>query len=667
MGKTPKALTCVPVREFMKFKPMDMLKGLRRDHRVVFDDGIVKDMKSRDLILSRYIWMILEEFKELPIKASYTVEVYYKDGYYNGKSINSALSHIYKDIVNNHIKVMDDNRAIDHCFKSMYKIINTIYVDFPYNHPEYITGINIKDFWEIQKKKKLLESINQVNLSKQVEDINMSYMIMDEILRSEEFKDNPLAIAYKSGGANPNQVKQELGPVGFRTELDSSIYNIPTANSFTLGMDNMYSMAVESRSAAKSLFFSTKAIQQTEYFGREIQLTAMSVRHIEYKDCGTTKYTNWYVEKNDLKVMEGMYHFDKNGNSKVIESTDTHLIGKIIKLRTPHNCALEDKHNICAKCFGDMAYSVFPHTNIGHISGTTVSADISQKVLSTKHLISSASGGSIALTEITSKFFRVYNKNEFAINPELLKNNDKVEILIDYSECFGLGDIYSLQDLANIAPAKVSRISVITFKITDKKGKVHYESIPMGERNKKVSFTNKFLVFMSNNGHTLDNQDRYVIDITKWKSKTGIFVKPMVEFSYLDLAKDVKKLLMAGRISAKKENRKTPDVMLMELHNIINSKLQVNLTLLSVLVYALTVRDDGTSLQGDLSRNAENPTVSNMKEVIGRTLGSGYAHEAHLDILYNPNMFIPIGVTDHPLDAILMPEEVINHKYGVGS
>ena len=87
------------------------------------------------------------------------------------------------------------------------------------------------------------------------------------------------------------------------------------------------------------------------------------------------------------------------------------------------------------------------------------------------------------------------------------------------------------------------------------------------------------------NRWTLDSLDRVVIDLEDWDKSKPIVYTPEIEYSYLDLAIKVKSMFDVM------DPDETPEGFLQKLFDVINSKLSVNLSLLSAMSYGFTVRD----------------------------------------------------------------------------
>ena len=660
----------VPVREFMKFEPYTLTTDLRTDHSVLFEDNVVVDLNYKEIIIMRYIFIVIEKYPELKIVSDYNIQNYYVNGLFSKGTINKLYRHIFKDLVHYILEPQNRIDELDNIFKSMYIALNRIYNEVVYSNIEYASTINILDLLDIQFKPDMLDAMNKVKVEKSVDSINNAYKTLDKIFKTDEsIQDNNVTKAYLSGMVNANQIKQVLGPRGYGTEIDNKVYKTPIVSSFTMGMQNIYEMAVESRSGAKALYLSTNAVRTAEYFARELQLMTMAVEKIEFTDCGNKDYINWYVNedsgtgKSDLHTLQGKYYLnEETGKEEVIKLTDTHLIGKTIKLRSVVNCKLKNKYHVCSKCYGELAYSIFPHFSVGHISTTTLTEKITQSILSTKHLVASANTSDIVLDTTTAKFFTVKDKTSIAFKPEVIKNNNEVYIIISQDQCFGIKDI-KRSDISKLDPSRISRISTFLLKI--KVGdKFELFPIHINQGNRYGNFTVNFLEYIINSDYILDDQDRYVIPLDKFKSTAAIIRLPQVEFSFLEYAREIKKLLKSISVLKKSYSKETPESILQKLYTLVNTKLTINISVLEIIIYSMMIKSL-VPRNFDLARGADDPQIIGFKDIIAnRSLGAAYGWERVVNILLSPTAFDTSYIVNHPLDVLLCPNEVLTDKYG---
>ena len=666
----------VHIREFLKFKPIDMFNNYRTDNKIIFEDGVIVYVKHKDMVLTRYVIEVLEAYPELPIISDYLITNYYSNKTFTNKTVNSCFETILKDVVLKICQVKDDYSNLDRLYYNMYKVTEAIYNDIGYGAIEYSSSSNIIDYIDIQMDPRLLAAIDEVDEHKDVESIDKAYAVFDDIVRNDpKYKNNPITKAYVSGMVNPNQLKQMLGPRGYVTEIDGSIFKYPIASSFTLGMKTIYDLAIESRSGAKALFLSNKAVQDSEYLARELQLVTMVVEKLIKTDCGSRDYTNWYVRpsidgsKGDLKNLVGKRYLDIDGVEKIITKKDKHLEGNTIKLRSVLKCKLSNKGHVCSYCFGELSYGVLDYSNLGHYATATITQKITQSILSTKHLITSATTGNVKLEGDANIFFVTKDSDGIAFKPSLLtKSKMKHYIVITQEEAFGLKDIGSVDDIPKLDITRVSRIESMIIIAENDVGKKYYTAV-IKDGGKYGSFTHKFLEYIVKTGYKLDEKDRYVIDVSGWKYVSPIMLMPQLEFSFLELSKTVKKLFKYIKVYKNKatggySSKETPESLLQKFFDLINRKLDINIALMEVMIYAFTIKSMAAN-NYELARNSEKQEIADISHIMpNRSMGGNYAWEDIAQSIVSASSFRRTHRMNHPLDVLLKPNEVIKEYKG---
>lgn len=669
----PQALAIVLVREFMKFKPIELLHGLRTNMIVRFDDNVDIVMSHKEIILCRYLYEIFEYIPSIPITSVYCISKYYTNGIYTAKTINKLLEVMLESIVVNILRPNMSRALLSVIYQQMQRIYNDIYNNVVFDWVEYASSINIRLFLELQFKPELLDAMREVKETKSVHAVMNTYKILDRIMH--ENTHNSIARGYVCGTFNPNQIKQMLASRGYVTEIDSKIFKYPIASSFVLGMSDLYELTIESRAGAKALFLSNTAVQDSEYFAREMQLVTMIVEHLVDGDCGSKDYVDWYVRpagltnKSDIPNLIGKWYLNKDGNEEIITRQHTHLEGTTIKLRVAYRCQLEDKNSVCTKCFGELSYGIHKHSNLGHFSSTSVTQKISQAILSTKHMSFSATSNDIALSDTAKQFFVIKNNSNYAFKAGLIgKVKTKYKLIINQSEAFGLKDLPSSVNVYDLNPIRVSLISSVIIAV-ETNGKEEYFEISIRESNKLGSFTYGFLKYILDSNYTLDDYDRYVIDLSGWTTTEPVIEMPELEYNFLLLSKDTKSMLKHNKAKSAKvtDVEETQTALHQKLFDILNTKLEINSALVEVIVYGMSV----ASLEKgnfDLARNTPNPDVGRIKNIIGnRSLGAAYGWEEVVYTILSPRSFNGVNAVGHILDVMIKPNETILDYYGTVS
>ena len=686
MSKTPTVqskVRAIKVRDLLKYERSVVRDSIRTNSYVLFEDGVVVPMTYKEIILQRYLLDVNNVLPELPIVSSYAINNFYSNGQYTSRTFNDYYEVVMKDMVNKVFRIQGRKNQ-PKVFVAMWSTINKIYNEYVYEVLHHASSINILDFLEIQFKPDLIKAMQDVQLKLDNSSVQLTYEVLDNILRNDPLlKNNVIAKGYVAGTISANQIKQMLASRGFVTEIDSKIFKYPIASSFVLGMVDIYDLAIESRSGAKALYLSNKAVQSSEYFARELQLVTMVVEDLVDGDCGNDQYINWFVKpkeitgKGDFKNLLGKKFINPETNQvDIIDYHHQELIeGKTIKIRSVLHCKNKDPKTICTSCFGDLSYSMHEHTNIGHYCSTEVTEKLTQSILSTKHLTSSATTNGLQLTGDALEFFRVKNKNTYAFKNGILKttkNKTNFKLVISQKSGFGLKDLAGSLDVYKLNPTNITLIDIFYIVVTID-GKDQWYIINVEDSNKLGSFTYEFLEYVIKEGYTLDDNDNIVINLNNWTSNDGILTMPELEYNFLALANQIKSAFKYMATIKNGTALETPESLLQNVFHIVNTKLDVNLAILEVIVYAFTVYDvvddeaKGINLNKNygLGRNTKEQRLMRIEDIItNRSLGAGYAWERVVNNILSPKSFYGKNGISHPLDVLVTPNEVIRDYYG---
>ena len=660
----------IHIRTLFKIS-LEEIRELRTNLNIVFEDGVeLKDLNYKHIIVFRFLLDFINEIKPMEITSDIWIDNYLENGYFNKSTYTKMYSTILKKYVEKYIKPTYDITLLKPLLQGMYRAINKIPRYLNDVIGKYVISVDIQDIIYVQFQEELLESIKEVHEHPSQANILKSYDTLDRIVREKLDKENIIRLIYLSGMVSLNQIKQLFGSRGYLTELDNSIFKYPMSNSFTLGAKNIYELTIESRAGAKALYLSTKAIQNSEYMARELQLAGMYIERIEWTDCGQKDYKEFLITENNFKNFIGkrFYNEETQQEDTVRQELKDKLIGKDVKIRIATRCKLRDKKKVCAACIGDLAFSILPHFNLGHVAITTVTRDITQSILSTKHLTGSATSGEIVLRPDVEKYFTLRNKNKLFINKQLAERKTVdlyLHILQSEVPTFYTALKKNLQDI-NLNQGSVENIIL---EIKDNRNNEHkFESLNMkaGSRRPQLSINMWNYLIKNRDRITLNEYDHYVIPLDEWNHKDPIFKYEEKEFDFAALSKQFKSLLESRKyLKDRKTGRYipeyTPEVLLEKLFELVNTKLSVNIAKLEILVYAF-IAQDFNNRDYDLGRNSKYRDLIGLKFAIaGRSLGSALNWDENAKKVYYPHSYIPDKKPDHPLDVLLSPNEVVKY------
>jgi hypothetical protein len=665
-------VTVYNARDVLAMSIDDIASLPTKEITILFEDNITIKTTIRKTVYSKFFWRIHETYDKLPIYSRHFVDhiLSKNDGALNSDTHISLLSIIAKDTIE--LYQLDDPVLKERLYALIYQITNTIYNDLGKYIETSVVSIDILDFLNIAFDPRTIEA-NQ-SLKPTPKNIEKMHKKVLNIINTGINENNNIVKAIKAKMVNANQVTQCLSLRGYLSEVDGKVLAIPITSNFTLGLNKLHDFVLESRSAAKSLYFSEAPLEDAEYFARRLQLLCMYVERLVPGDCGSTDYVKWQVRgptftdtgeleyQGDLNFMKGKWYLDPVSNTfKAIEGNEKHLENQTILLRSTLSCKLPNKHEVCHRCFGKLASNINAYTNLGHICAATMTRQTSQSVLSIKHYLSSSLVASLSLNNTLAKYFSVNKaKTSLIMLDHLKKLEPKLTIAKD--DALGLIDILSSDIVEDINPVYISSIDTIGLSLKINNNNI-IEELDMVQSNRKCMLSKPFITYVKDQSWTLDNNGNFVFDLKDWDYSQEILTYPKKEYSYSDHSKQVAKIIETG--ISELIDRGNPESIvytLKELFDLVNHKLNVNLSLLEVIIYAMSIpyTEDPNSTNSDLPRHYPEKCLGKYGQVIGgRSLSTIFAYQNQSKAILSPEAFSYENRPDSVYDTFLLPNQVL--------
>jgi hypothetical protein len=462
-------------------------------------------------------------------------------------------------------------------------------------------------------------------------------------MTDESLKDNFVAKSMRANFISSNQILQCIGPRGFGSDVDSSIFPNPILRSYTHGLRSLHDSLVESRSASKAYYFAKSPLEQTEYASRRFSLLAMTVKNVHYEDCGSKHYLDWYVRPaiveedgtviygGDLSLLQGKYYLNDAGALEIITSEHKHLIGTAVKLRSViAGCNHSDPNGVCSVCVGELSQNISPYANLGHHCAANLMQIISQSVLSTKHYDGSSKTDDIQLGEIERNFFTTdVTKKSYILLPGLSKL--ECSIIIPIAEASSLNEISIKDDMYDLSLTRISSITQVGISVNG-----NITALTVKQDSRRAVLTHEFLIYVKEVGYQADSNN-YIISLDGWDFGLPIMTLPDIAYSMLDHANNISDIIeskLSEILERTEEGRKFR--VLSELFELVNSKIKVNLSYLEVILYAAMVNDVKAN-DFNLPKNGEGVLSVASLNISRRSLGAALAYEGIYDTLLSPH------------------------------
>lgn len=654
----------------------ELIKTLSGTFILVFDDGeLVTNYK--ETIYSSFFWDFHRRYTYVPLKTSHHVASLFKrdeqNNYVTGNNGDTHLKLVNNIYWDTHaIKNKEQPHAYDNDLSLLtFETINNLY-NYLSDLDEFIESFDILDYLAIRAVPEVKEALDNI---KDDQAINDAYETVTKVIKTDKrLNNNPLVRADRDGSIKHMQLLQCIVARGKTTDIDSYQFPFGIKRGYLDGFRTIYETIIESRPASQSLFFNKDTLKKTEYFSRRLQIQTMIVERVHPGDCGSQNYLPWRLtgehydshgrltKKKDSHYFRGKYFLNEETNQlQEFKASDEHYIGKRLKFRSPiAGCFHPDPKGICSTCYGSLAMSVPSGANLGHLIAAYIMAKISQSILSLKHYQGSALIEKIELNQFQSRFFAI-NKNA---NAYLLKPNWKgkdLKMIIPKEEIIGITDLQLVADVRTFGSiTHFSEISNVSFMIKEEtltEGPVPVD-IGMGRRFGSLTFP--ALEYIKQHGWDYDIKGNYVIDMKDWNPETVFMKLPDIHVTASDLSKEIENLIEGRKTEMRqRDTHDAPEELLFNLHNTINSSLDINIALLEILVYAAMVQD-GQNGNFDLPKgNSRRGLGVSEVTIIRRGLGGGMGYEDHAATIQNPSSYEWKGRPSHVMDVFIKPAEAV--------
>lgn len=628
---------------------------------VEFDDGTTLNMSTREIIFSYYNWWPHREWPATPLLAEHAL-----NDHLTSKLILKLMELSSFAAYDTHLGQID----IEYLGLRIKQELNRIYNDMTRKLGAYVTGLDALDFVNVMRH----PEIKRVNDEIQAKDLNdrgvlanMEHYIdqthnaiLKVLMNDSSLKGNRLSEVVRADIVSPGQVLQCVGPRGYPSDIDSHIFKYPILRGFGHGIYKLHDHLIESRSAAKALFFTKDPLQTTEYFNREMQLNTATLRTLYYnEDCGSDEYVPWTITKKNLGITSGLWHFNTESTKlELITKKRTDLIGRTVLLRSAMTCKHHDAYGVCGKCYGELQLAVPRGTNIGHVSVTELCAMVSQNVLSTKHLDRTASIGEIVLTPFDRQFIRLHEGQLQLAIAKVLKGS-KVSIIVSKEDVANLADLNIIDDIRKLSVSKISAMDEVSFSVIDSEGDVSISPVMVNMGSRKASFTAEFLGYIRKEGYSIEGDRSISFSLDNWDFDKPVWILPRKHANMLDFLNEIKSNIKAsGKNRGKEQLDLTETIVLADaltdLYDLVSQKFQINLTHLATILRSTMIRSKKDN-DYRMPIPGGSRELGTYRDIITmRSLSALAAYQEQFKTFYDPRSYTVKDRPPHSFDPIVL-------------
>ena len=333
---------------------------------------------------------------------------------------------------------------------------------------------------------------------------------------------NPLIGFMETGSLKPNMLSQMILAYGLRSDIDDTVQRHIIKRSSLQGLRSTEDFATEYLSAKKSMWFSKNVIRNTQYSARKHKLLCASLPNIYPGDCGTPLTVPFYLNPDHKK---GYLYKDIVDRGRLVTLTPDVIdkyLGKDVQFKSPTVCKYTD--GACEACCGrngGKSIMTYPKGfHLGEAAACTLGGEVSQSIMSTKHLIWTDSVV-YQLPDIAKKFFMQYESSIYA-NKTLEKNMKRTSLVIPRKSMGPLSDL----NLETIPTASTySQIDQVAIYMKVSSGEfVRTMFDLMGDSKYLPYLSEDFLKYIHKmKEHIVVDQTSLMIPLNKWDADLEMF------------------------------------------------------------------------------------------------------------------------------------------------
>lgn len=640
------------VRQLIGVPIVEMLNSPEASKIIlIFDDGEIEST-SRECIHARYCWEMYSIFPTIKVSKEHHLHAHRRR--ITPSTDGEILNKIKWDCTFECHKHNIFPRLEESCQK-IYEVTDMMDT-FYHTVRDYAVFVSSTDFIELQQQPEIAAAMNELREKPAVvsADIPVVYNTIKRVIDTDKsLRRNAFVMSTKSEATKLGQLNKCIGPVGFIADVDSNIFRKPVVDSFVTGVSSIRDLVMESRTAAMSIFYQKHAMQQSEYLTRMLQLAAECVFSVRNGDCGSKRYLEVPIRtRADLKDMTGIWYIDpETETEKPITSKSFQLLKRVVRVRSVLHCQLPDRFGVCARCYGQLADSLFDTDNVGHIAATVIQQIVTQSILSNKHLVASASSDSVKLSNDDQQFIRPKGDggSTFYLNPALKGKHLTISFQGDTAS--RLQDIMYIEDISTVSPMRLTQLEELKFRIYRGDDLVQEYPLCVSTKSQKAFFTLEMLEFIRKFGWKIDSADHYVIDLADWDYSKPIIELPMVQYSTPAHMMAIKEMLTTD---SSKENKLSiakypnPSAALLAFHDLVKLRLSVNFAHLQTIILTYLCADP-SNFDYRLPLVKSTGTLMPYKDImVTRDFALAMSYEKHFDTFKSMRTYVIDQRHPHP-------------------
>ena len=527
-----------------------------------------------------------------------------------------------------------------------YDIVNQLYNYSVGNDMSFMVSLDVMDLINILTHPDIQEAKNLYKDGKFSADETNSNIYSKLLSDDPIFKENELAKGCRADIYSRRQIQQMVGIRGTIPDINGAVFVTPIDTSYAEGLNSNYDRQIESRTASIA-YANTKApLEDSQYHNRQCQLMGSVIRSVVHKDCGSQHAVSCTVHEGDLKFLMGKFHMVDGKPSMITPWNFKEEVGKTLRIRSITKCMNHDTSVPCAICTGLPAWTLPPDTALGHHLMIEGLGGVSQRALSTKHIISNIKCLLLSLKGSNARWLKLDQEDNLKaylrFNP--VKKNSTLKMRIHQDDVSFINDILSVDNLEAITPSRVTQVDYVDIIEFDESGAISLvHNIDTRIEGVGCPLGRPFLAYMKEVGWELVGSD-IEVDITKWDFGQLFIDCPRRGEDIMGTLRDMKTFLLGtnapGAIRA--IDFTTPDGAIRALIELLSKKVKINFSGAEAFIRCMMSRVDHNGIPTyEFPRADENFVFVKMMEAIrNRSLGPALAFQNQQDILFSCGQYL---------------------------
>ena len=295
-------------------------------------------------------------------------------------------------------------------------------------------GLSVRTFYDVMKREPDLKAVlkEKIDATMQPKEIEEEIAAkVKRIAKALSESNNEIQTLFNSGSIiSEGQVGEVSVAIGFKSDLDDNTIPVASMNNVMItGLTNPSDKYIDSVGGRKAEINAKLGISKPGAISKMMNANAgdYTLRQ-DMVMCDTATFIDFEIKDEAyFRGIEGHWYYDENNEIKSIRPTDTHLIGQVIKKRSPITCMCGETET-CRYCYPKILTECNSmYSSIGSISALVMSEPLGQLLLSAKH----HNGTNSAYIEFTDDFYKDFEMNMSNIH---LKETDSDMMYIRINE-----------------------------------------------------------------------------------------------------------------------------------------------------------------------------------------------------------------------------------------